>query len=95
MQVDQILKTQAPLIVDVREPFEFATGHVAGAENIPLGQIPGQIDRFRHLGKPIVFYCRSGMRSGQAVSFLKGVGVHDIYNGGSLEEMQYIMGVPA
>lgn len=83
------------LIVDVREPFEFNMGHAPGAENIPLGQIPANIDRFRNLGAPIVFYCRSGMRSGQAVAFLSGLGVKDIYNGGGLEEMVALIKIRA
>ena len=87
MNIQHILLEADPLIVDVREPFEFAMGHVEGATNVPLGQIPGHIDAYRDLGKPIIFYCRSGMRSGQAVAFLGGLGVHDIYNGGGLEDM--------
>lgn len=95
MNVQQVLRDQHPLIIDVREPFEFAGGHVEGAENIPLGNIPAHIDRFRNAGKPIVFYCRSGGRSGQAVAFLQGVGVNDIYNGGGLADMLSLMGAMA
>lgn len=87
MNLQLLIQEKSPLLVDVREPFEFSSGHVPGAENIPLGTIPAHIDRFRNINKPIVFYCRSGMRSGQAVAFLNGLGVRDIYNGGGLEEM--------
>ena len=95
MNVQQVLREQNPLIIDVREPFEFAGGHVEGAENIPLGNIPAHIDRFRNAEKPIVFYCRSGGRSGQAVAFLEGVGVRDIHNGGGLADMLSLMGTMA
>lgn len=91
MNLKQLLQQSEPLIVDVREPFEFSMGHIDGATNIPLGQIPGHIDELRMLEKPIIFYCRSGMRSGQAVSFLGGLGVKDIYNGGGLEDMNDLM----
>ncbi len=91
MNLHQLLQQSEPLIVDVREPFEFEMGHAEGARNIPLGQIPGHIDEFRTVDKPIIFYCRSGMRSGQAVAFLGGLGVHDIYNGGGLEDMLHLM----
>lgn len=87
MNLKEILHQSEPLVIDVREPFEFSMGHVENATNIPLGQIPGHIDEFRSMEKPIVFYCRSGMRSGQAVTFLQGLGVRDIYNGGGLEDM--------
>ncbi len=91
MNLNQLLKQAAPLIIDVREPFEFSMGHVDDATNIPLGQIPAHIDEFRAQEKPIIFYCRSGMRSGQAVSFLEGLGVRDIYNGGGLDDMIALM----
>ena len=55
MNIQKILHEADPLIVDVREPFEFAMGHVEGATNVPLGQIPAHIDEYRDLGKPIVF----------------------------------------
>ena len=91
MNLQQIIQQSEPLIIDVREPFEFEMGHVDGAKNIPLGQIPGHIDEFRTVEKPIIFYCRSGMRSGQAVAFLGGLGVRDIYNGGGLEDMTHLI----
>ncbi len=87
MNLQKLMQEQSVLMVDVREPYEFASGHVQEAENIPLSTIPDHIDRFRNIDKPIVFYCRSGMRSGQAVAFLSGLGVREIYNGGGLDEM--------
>lgn len=95
MNLQTLFREQNPEIIDVREPFEFAMGHVDGAENIPLGNIPAFIDRFRDSDRPVVFYCRSGMRSGQAVAFLQGMGVKNIFNGGGLEEVMYLSGVTA
>ncbi|MCF8238938.1 MAG: rhodanese-like domain-containing protein [Saprospiraceae bacterium] len=91
MNLQQLIQQSEPIIIDVREPFEFEMGHVDGARNIPLGHIPGHIDEFRSLEKSIIFYCRSGMRSGQAVAFLGGLGVHDIYNGGGLDDMIHLI----
>jgi rhodanese-related sulfurtransferase len=95
MNLEQIIREQNPDIIDVRETYEFAEGHIHNAVNIPLGNIPAHVDRFREAGKPIIFYCRSGGRSGQAVAFLQSVGVKDIYNGGGLGEMMAITGVNA
>jgi phage shock protein E len=92
MNLQTLFRENNPEIIDVREPFEFAMGHVDNAENIPLGNIPAFIDRFRDSARPVVFYCRSGMRSGQAVAFLQGMGVNNIYNGGGLEEVMYLSG---
>lgn len=91
MNLIEILSKEGVLIVDVREPFEFGMGHARGAVNMPLGSIPSKVEYFRSLGKPVVFYCRSGNRSGQAVGFLKANGIQDIYNGGSVEEVDYYL----
>ncbi|CAO4839051.1 MAG: Thiosulfate sulfurtransferase GlpE [Holosporales bacterium] len=49
------------LIVDVRETFERVSGHIEGDVHIPLGILThNQLPQFN---KPVVFYCRSGMRS--------------------------------
>lgn len=78
---------EAKTIVDVRTPEEFSEGHVAGAINIPLDQIPQRIEVFKEMSTPIVAYCRSGNRSGMAVSLLKQIGINDVSNGGGLDEM--------
>jgi adenylyltransferase/sulfurtransferase len=52
-------------IIDVREPDEFAAGHLQGALNIPLSALPVRLPEF--LGAAtVVFVCRSGMRSARA-----------------------------
>lgn len=57
------------LVIDVREPDEFSSGHVPGAENIPLGTISGTADRLK--GRKRVFViCLSGGRSMQACAQL-------------------------
>lgn len=74
------------LLVDVREDFEFASGSVKGAINIPLSQLPNQINKFK--GKEnIVVFCRSGNRSSQAKSFLESKGINNVYNGGSVNDV--------
>lgn len=69
-------------IVDVREPFEYQMGKVDGSINIPLGEVPGRIDEFKNMKKPLVLCCASGNRSGQATNFLAQNGVEQVYNGG-------------
>ena len=79
------------LIVDVRSPWEFEMEHIAGARNIPLEEITSQMDTFKNFGKPLVLYCRSGNRSGMAVSLLKQNGVQEVYNGGGLSDVQFLL----
>ena len=74
-------------IVDVRSKGEFLQEHFPGAMNIPLDQVINQIEDFREMETPIVVYCRSGNRSGMAVSILKQHGINEVYNGGALEEL--------
>lgn len=57
------------LLVDVRQPDEYAQGHIAGAILIPLGEIPKRIQELP-VDRDIVFYCRSGKRSKGAAIFV-------------------------
>ena len=75
-------------IVDVREPSECEMGMVEGSTNIPLGEVPGKVEEFKAMKRPLVLCCKSGNRSGQAVQFLQANGVEDIYNGGSWGEVK-------
>jgi rhodanese-related sulfurtransferase len=70
------------IIVDVRTPGEFASGHIKGSKNIPLNQIPAQAEKLKKTGKPVIVCCASGMRSSQAKSVLANKGV-EVINGGS------------
>ena len=65
------------VIVDVREPQEYQIARIAGSVLIPLGEIPqsyGEIDK----NQLVVCQCRSGVRSGKAAAFLRGVGFKTI-----------------
>jgi phage shock protein E len=57
------------MLVDVRQPEEFAQGHIQGATLMPLGNLPQSYTTLPKNVK-LVVYCRSGHRSAQAVSFL-------------------------
>lgn len=61
-------------VVDVREPSEWAQGHIPGAIHIPLGDLPGRaatLDRAR----PVITVCRSGNRSLVALDPLREAGI--------------------
>ena len=58
------LKSGACVVVDVREPHEYAAGHIPGAVNQPLSRFdPGRLPA----GKPVVLVCKSGARSAGAL----------------------------
>lgn len=73
------------LILDVRTPSEFRSGHIEGAKNIPLDKLPGGLGK-KMAGKesPIVVYCQSGSRSAAAMRTLKSAGYSNVQNFGAL-----------
>ncbi|MCA9913942.1 MAG: rhodanese-like domain-containing protein [Lewinella sp.] len=89
MELTKIFQEGKYTLVDVREPIEFSMGNAPGAINIPLGQVPTQVQRFRDMPKPLLLHCRSGARSGQAAAFLQAQGVKDVYNVGGLDQVMY------
>jgi phage shock protein E len=67
------------LVLDVREPWEYAEGHVAGATLIPLAQVADRAGEVP-ADKPVYVICRSGNRSAQASEALVKAGKRDIRN---------------
>ena len=73
------------LVIDVREPAEFASGHLPGAVNIPRGVLEFQVDAhpavadttdpaLSHRDRPIVVYCLSGGRAALSADNLRRMG---------------------
>ncbi len=67
-----------PLILDVRESHEWATGHLAGAMHLPLGSLETRIGEL-HRDRAVVTYCASGVRSIDASYVLKRAGWDDVH----------------
>jgi adenylyltransferase/sulfurtransferase len=66
-----------PLVIDVREPEEWALGHLAEARLIPKGQLAERVDEITR-AREVVLYCRSGTRSGQATRQLLDLGFRNV-----------------
>lgn len=75
-QVNEARNDGTTQIVDVREPEEWAGGHIPGAIHIPLGQL-AQATRKLDASRPVVTVCRSGNRSLTAVKVLNNAGFGD------------------
>ena len=61
-------------LLDVREPYEVSSGHIQGAVNIPIHDLPNRIKELpEELDHPIVSICWSGARSAYATMFLRGL----------------------
>lgn len=61
------------VVVDVREPQEYAAGHVPGARNIPMGRLTARAHEL-DLGSPVHLICASGNRSSAMVDLLAAQG---------------------
>ncbi len=79
-------------VIDVREDFEWADGHIADAMHIPLRQLPDRLDQV-HRDQPVLLVCQVGLRSGVATTFLKerGYDAHNLQGG---MEMWMAQGLP-
>lgn len=72
-------------LIDVRTHAEFASGHIDGAFNLPLDRFNHEIHRVvPDKATPVILYCRSGARSGHALSAMRQMGYHHVHNGGSV-----------
>jgi sulfur-carrier protein adenylyltransferase/sulfurtransferase len=66
-------------LIDVREPFEYDIANI-GAELIPMGDIPDNLDKISK-DKKVILHCKSGARSGNMAQYLESQhGFDNIYN---------------
>ncbi|MFC2450073.1 MAG: rhodanese-like domain-containing protein [Flavobacteriaceae bacterium] len=92
MTIQEILDTRNYHLVDVREPMELITdGAIEGALNVPLSELEERKDEILNLKGNIIFFCKSGGRSGKAVDFFKEKGISNIYNGGGYNDLSKLV----
>lgn len=94
-QVRELAPAEAQLqlgrcvLIDVREPAEFASGHIRGAANIPRGVLEFQVDAhpavanvvdpaLSHKEQPVLVYCRTGGRAALAACALQELGFTNV-----------------
>ena len=74
-------------VLDVREPAEWALGHVPGSVHVPLGELPDRLDDLPDAELLVV--CRSGNRSQVAMDVMMQSGFTDVYHlGGGIGAWQ-------
>jgi rhodanese-related sulfurtransferase len=85
LELDAKLKDpKRPLLLDVRQPEEFRSGHIPGAKLIPLGELSQRLKELPK-NKEIVCVCASGSRSRSATKMLIGEGYNALnMNGGMM-----------
>ena len=78
------------VIIDVREPFEYDSGHVKGALNIPIEDLRGGASALKNLDKntELILYCRTGGRADASIQILRQMGFTNLINGINAEHME-------
>lgn len=79
LQATQLINQGKTLLLDVRDPAEFAAGHMREARNIPLkelGKRIGELDKFK--ARTVIVVCSSGMQSSRATGVLRGAGFANV-----------------
>ncbi|WP_246625441.1 rhodanese-like domain-containing protein [Edaphocola aurantiacus] len=87
--LDQLIERGA-VILDVRTPQEYATGHIEGSVNISLGTIR---ERYTELdtAKTYITVCSHGLRSVKVQQLLEERGFKHVYNGGAWADLEQVI----
>lgn len=81
-EANDLITEKAPLVIDVRTPKEFASGHIANSVNLPLDELSAESAE-RIIGakdRQFIVYCKSGMRSSIACGMLVEMGYSAVYD---------------
>ena len=70
---------EPPVLVDVREPWEFDLCRIEGSILVPLGELPRRVEELPR-GRALVMVCHTGRRSQNAAMFLAQSGFDDVQN---------------
>jgi rhodanese-related sulfurtransferase len=76
---ERLASPDAPLVVDVRKPIEYAAAHIPGAKNIPLDEIESRLGEFRS-NTGVLVYCINGARTRQAEPLLFNHEIENVYH---------------
>ena len=70
----QLASANPPLLLDVREPWEFATAHIEGSTLLPMNAVPARAFNELDEDAPIAVLCHHGARSLSVANWLRGQG---------------------
>ena len=86
----RLLDAGKAVAVDVREPDEYAVGHIPGAKLLPLGEVLSRAaEVLPDKRVPWLVYCRTGRRSADAVQKLASLGYENLYDLGGILSWPY------
>lgn len=86
-----LMQQKGAVVVDVREPYEYAAGHIPGAYNIPKDTVLSNADllALKDAQTPIMVYCRSGGRAGDVLDAMDEAGFSYVMNIGGVLTWPY------
>jgi rhodanese-related sulfurtransferase len=70
---------ERPVLLDVREPWEYEKARIAGAQLVPMREVPNRLDEIDQ-DKEVVAICHHGGRSAQVALFLEKAGYTRVHN---------------
>jgi rhodanese-related sulfurtransferase len=71
----QLINRERAVVVDVSETEEFASGHVGGAKNVPVGQLEKRLPEVvKNKTLPLILVCPNGARANRALAVAKKLG---------------------
>ena len=86
----RLLDAGKAVAVDVREPDEYAVGHIPGAKLLPLGEVNSwTAETLPEKEATLLVYCRTGRRSAEAVQKLDALGYSNLYDLGGILSWPY------
>ena len=77
-RVSELIETRNAQLIDVRRLYEWEAGRIEGARHIEINDLTGEAESIAQ-DRPVIFYCRSGSRSGLAAAAFRQAG-WDAYN---------------
>ncbi|APR06123.1 rhodanese-like domain-containing protein [Thauera chlorobenzoica] len=88
LEATLLINREDAIVIDIRDPGEYAQGHVPNARHIPAGELArrsGELEKWKN--QPLILCCATGARSNSALQTLRQAGFDKLYNlrGGMME----------
>ncbi len=81
LQATHLINREDALVLDVREPAEYAKGHILGAKNAPLADLERRLPELaKFKARPVIVLCESGNRATNAIGILRRNGFDRAFN---------------
>lgn len=78
-ELDELIKKENPIFIDVRDMFAYEKSHIVGSQNIPLEILLDEIKTLPR-NRSILVYDENGKQGHQALRILKGAGIENVWN---------------